>query len=95
MANYIDRDKVFPNGTFFASVEDPLASLDELIKRIWGIPVVDAVPVVRCRDCRHCEDGLCYHPKNSGLTDVLLVLDDDFCSSGERREEGGYAVNLC
>lgn len=40
----IDRNEIFPNGTFFANAEDPLKSLDELIKRIWSIPTVDAVP---------------------------------------------------
>ena len=39
----IDRNKIFPNGTFFVSAEDPMKSLDELIKRIWSIPTVEAV----------------------------------------------------
>lgn len=41
----IDRNEIFPNGTFFANAEDPLKSLDELIARIWSIPTVDAVEV--------------------------------------------------
>ena len=45
----IDRNEIFPNGTFFASAEDPLKSLDELINRIWSIPTVDAVEVVHAR----------------------------------------------
>ena len=45
----IDRNEIFPNGTFFANAEDPLKSLDELIKRIWSIPTVDAVEVVHGR----------------------------------------------
>lgn len=52
----------------------------------------ELVEAVRCRDCKHCEDGLCYHPRSNGLTDVLMVLDDDFCSygdpRGERKENG-------
>ena len=51
-------------------------------------PTIDAVPVVRCKDCKHLEryqnanwcevfdDGY-YHP-----------ADDDFCSCGERRSDG-------
>ena len=45
MAEYIDRKAIFPNGVFFASEENPLASLDELIKRIWSIPKADVAPV--------------------------------------------------
>lgn len=46
---------------------------------------VDAVPVVRCKDCMWCGDfdvngiGLC-------LENNKYVLGDDFCSDGERRE---------
>lgn len=39
----IDRNEIFPNGTFFASAENPLKSLDDLITRIWSIPTVDAI----------------------------------------------------
>ena len=49
MAEYIDRDKIFPNKTFFANAENPLKSLDELIKRIWSIPAADVAPVRRGR----------------------------------------------
>lgn len=42
----IDRNEIFPNGTFFVSAENPMKSLDELIARIWSIPTVDAAPVV-------------------------------------------------
>ena len=40
----------------------------------------DAVPVVRCRDCKHNdeEELICT------LTGVYF-LEDDFCSRGERR----------
>lgn len=48
-------------------------------------PTVDAVPVVRCRDCKF------YFPDSTnpcvlsiGLT---MVDENDFCSYGEREEE--------
>lgn len=53
MAEYIDRDKIFPNGVFYMSADNPTASLDELIKRISDIPVADVVEVVRCKNCKH------------------------------------------
>ena len=45
---------------------------------------IDAVPVVRCRDCKHCEfkefkNAVCWRRNN-------LVATEDFCSYGEKRE---------
>ena len=48
-SEYIERWKIFPNGVFFANANDPLASLDELINRIWSIPAADVAPVVHGR----------------------------------------------
>ena len=57
---------------------------------------VDAVLVVRCKDCKHYRNhpnGLCYlhtEPKEneSGYSgEAVCVEPDDFCSYGERREE--------
>ena len=52
-------------------------------------PPVDAVPVVRCRDCSHCdpESYHCDHPM--GTTAPLRRKPDDFCSYGERKEGDG------
>lgn len=50
-----------------------------------GVPTIDAVPVVRCKDCKHrdTKEGLC---KGRGWP-MQLVPDDGFCDKGERREE--------
>ena len=52
-------------------------------------PTVDAVEVVRCKDCKHW----CYEYDDVGLcvTDVPDIdgvqrLADDFCSYGERKD---------
>ena len=47
---------------------------------------VDAVPVVRCRECNHCdpENYHCDHPM--GTAAPLRRKPDDFCSYGERKE---------
>lgn len=45
---------------------------------------VDAVPVVRCRECEHWKDwGACGHPDNGW--DAPPMGPEDFCSKGERR----------
>ena len=62
-------------------------------KRVELAPTIDAVPVVRCQDCKHYERGRC-----EGNHDIcteeeywFYVKPDDFCSRGERRAEHGKA----
>lgn len=52
-------------------------------------PTVDAVPVVRCRECKHCdpENYHCDHP--IGTAAPLKRKPDDFCSYGERKDGDG------
>ena len=49
-------------------------------------PTVDAVEVVRCRECKHCdpENYHCDHPM--GTAAPLKRKPDDFCSYGERKD---------
>ena len=49
-------------------------------------PAVDAVEVVQCKDCKHCdpENYHCDHPM--GTAAPLRRKPDDFCSYGERKE---------
>ena len=50
-------------------------------------PTIDAVPVVKCRDCKHYE---IHKPKvlenceRKGY--IIPMKPDDFCSYGERKE---------
>lgn len=48
---------------------------------------VDAVPVVRCRECVHYTDwGACGNPDNGW--DAPPMGPEDFCSRGERKTDG-------
>lgn len=76
---------------------DADALLDRLIRtpRYFAVkfdieeaPTVDAVPVVRCKDCKYWQDnnGGYPHPEcrwGRGETPD----EDDFCSCGERRTD--------
>ena len=48
---------------------------------------VDAVEVVLCKDCKHCdpENLHCDHPM--GTTFPFRRKPDDFCSYGERKDK--------
>ena len=45
---------------------------------VRNAPTIDAVPVVRCKDCRHNEWRI---PKQGRS-------ENDYCSRGKRREDG-------
>ena len=54
-------------------------------------PTVDAVEVVRCKDCKHFVQNEPYDPcecmKWTVKWGVAYVNPDDFCSYGERKSE--------
>lgn len=50
MAEYIDREKIFPNGVFYVNAENPEISLNELINRICDLPTANVIPI-------HCKVG--------------------------------------
>ena len=47
-------------------------------------PTINAVEVVRCRECKHLMFSDCYGECGKGHMGV--VRPDDFCSRGERKE---------
>lgn len=56
-------------------------------------PTIDAVPVVRCKNCKHfnlqtheCENESLSTDHEGGASYSLNFYDDDFCSYGEWRE---------
>ena len=61
-------------------------SYDTVRREIDKAVVVDAVPVVRCRDCKHRGTNGCPMHINGRLADeaFLRTVDDDYCSYGER-----------
>lgn len=51
---------------------------------------VDTVEVVRCRDCKYRKTERCqmYWESEDGREQYNWETDDDFCSSGKRRDNG-------
>ena len=47
-------------------------------------PTLDAVPVVRCRECKYLMFSDCYGECSKGY--LGIVRPDDFCSYGERKD---------
>ena len=66
----------------------------QITDELRAIPPVDAVAVVRCKDCKyvaHYTDGHMECRLIANLRPVpctyLTMKDEDFCSYGEKREE--------
>ena len=63
--------------------------IDAIVYEIGTAPTVDAVEVVRCRDCKHYME----HPRTKRMCCYVHLLtphhmrNDDFCSYGERRTD--------
>jgi hypothetical protein len=64
--------------------------LDSIINDINEAPTIDAVEVVRCKDCKHHEKFLFDDSKLlCWVHDIdIVVSPTDYCSYGERREDG-------
>ena len=56
-------------------------------KQISEAPTVDAVPVVRCRECKYRFKNNGHDKSGCPIIDANIWMDDDdFCSHGERKE---------
>ena len=55
-------------------------------------PIIEAEPVIRCKDCKYYKDGDCWHEwDNDGQIYYQSVINepnpDDYCSKAKRKEE--------
>ena len=58
----------------------------DVVFDVEEMPTVDAVPVVRCRECKHCDPENHHCDHHMGTAAPLRRKPDDFCSYGERKE---------
>ena len=84
----IDADKFI-----LALMDASLSSVDEdtILDLVDSVPTVDAVPVVRCKDCTHYDLGVCLKIYSDGSAHPEAWQPrkpDDFCSYGERKDGG-------
>ena len=91
MSRYIDADAII---SFVDSghLRNPLElawSDNDVVGMIESRPTVDAVPVVRCRECKHRdpEDKRCDCGGHEWVKGKILPVKDDwFCADGERKD---------
>ena len=79
MAEYIKRDAALKAlCQVSAPTPDESYIVEKCIEKINRLPMME---VVRCKDCKNWNDGIC----KNGIG-LAFNEEDDFCSYGERRE---------
>lgn len=84
MSRYIDADvlyEAFENAAWRDNYDRDNVAEDILL----DAPTVNAVPVVRCGECKHWANGFT-NQRPCHKTDAYPMTADDFCSYGERKE---------
>jgi len=96
MPRYIDADALVSKLDSFAKKYSDLGKAEVVKDYIWASVVVEASPtadvveVVRCKECKHYDlfYGDCQHPRNDHQEFNVMQEETDFCSCGERRNDG-------
>ena len=87
MADLIDRAALFANSYILEADYDdgiePRRAYAISIESVRNAPTVDAVEVVRCKDCKRYQLDSIFH---IGFCDGKRCKDDDFCSYGKRKD---------
>lgn len=73
---------------FYGGFGDNVITASELRRCIEMVPTIDAVPVVRCRECKfsqpwYADKSRCFLWHESGID----VFNDGYCSYGKRKED--------
>lgn len=86
MSRYIDADALKKQWTI-ASPEPFSTDAAEVIDSIDNAPTVDAVAVVRCKDCVYWREAV---TNDKGFlicpASGMEITENDYCSYGEREE---------
>lgn len=81
----IDADTLKEKWTI-ASPEPYSTDTAEVLDSIEAAHTIDAVPVVRCRECKYWKHNLENDTYCSGPDGLSDPEEDDFCSYGHRKE---------
>lgn len=88
----IDADALIKKAEMRGRCLRPLVTAYSMCVDVHDIedaPTIDAVPVVRCKDCKYWENGKGYEPYCNHWGNMMSETEPDyFCSYGERKDDG-------
>ena len=85
MARLIDADEAKLTANDYAMFRCQLGGLVDVVEFLNDMPTVDAVEVVRCKDCAVPHNKYTGCPKLNGL----VTPPDFYCPFGERKDGDG------
>ena len=88
---YAEEDNITGSGISYDEICGYNDGVDIAWNKIDQAPTVDAVPVVRCRDCKHAwihPCGYVYCHRDGRNAYEMTFNLDSFCSYGERKDNG-------
>ena len=101
MGRLIDADEMYDRFCVKREGLDGIYDANDLPEMLAEMSTVDAVPVIRCQDCKWWDSvdgnryGYCHACKHSFYSEHWEISihrtyrDDWFCADGERRDDDG------
>lgn len=92
MAEYIDRAvclSILRAKANMTVLMDAAPYFEKAAQMLEKLPAADVAPVVRCKDCKHYDMGVCleiYSVGNIHSAAWQKRKPEDFCSYGERNQ---------
>ena len=88
MARLIDADAAKLTANDYKIFRCQLGGLVDVVEFLDDMPTVDAVEVVRCRDCKWLYDEMDDYCCRSHRG-LVRICENSFCSYGERKDGDG------
>lgn len=94
MAEYLGRESIkkFPIRKDRCEKEHAnehfIFGIESVLEYVENLPAADVAPVVRCKDCKHYDMGVCLKIYSDGSVHPAAWQSrkpEDFCSYGERK----------
>ena len=88
MAGLIDADAAKLTANDYKIFRCQLGGLVDVVVFLNDMPTLDAVEVVRCKDCKHWHKDtvFCGYMPYGEASERVNWYADDFCSYGERKD---------
>ena len=90
MTRLIDADDLKDWSEIVPLTGDGGIDVNDFDEKLKSMPTVDAVPVIRCKDCKYSSPNEVYGCRIHSFADDIdeRLYADDYCSRAERKDNG-------